>query len=122
MRFRSLLTGRTLLVALVALALVLDICALPAAAEGDAIEVAVSQAPGDTHESNGPHVASCCDVKAVKGAPSCPHARDLLIALPTDVGVLTGAELRTDQRLSTLLAPRRAPDRPLFLLNAVFLI
>lgn len=120
MTFWSLLTGRRLLqilVALVGLTLVVDMCALPAAAESGHVEATAS----DSHPSDGSHVASCCDAKAAKAASSCPHATGLLVALPTEVETVNGAP-RSDQALLTLLAPRRAPDRSLFLLHAVFLI
>lgn len=123
--FRSLLTGRRLLpivVALVGLALVVDVCVLPAAAKWTHVDGIESHAPGNSHQPDGSHLTSCCDAKSVKGAPSCPHASDLLVAVLTDAEIVNGEVPRGDQTLSTFFAPRRAPARSLFLLNAVFLI
>lgn len=125
MTFWPLLTGRRLLpilVALVGLALVGHICALPAA-EWDHVEATESRAPAESDHSDGSHVASCsCDATTAKAAPSCSHATDSLIALLTDGKIVNGGAPPSDQTLSTLLAPRRALDRSLFLLNASFLI
>ena len=123
MKARALFCGRGVLPILVALAvavLVGHICAVPAVAEWEHVGAGDSRAPGNSHDSDGSHIASC-DATIFNTTPACPQSAAAPCAVVTTVTIDRGVRGR-DVALETLIASRRAPDRSLFLLHASFLI
>ena len=123
MKARARVHDRGVLPILVVIAvsiLVGHICALPIAAEWEAVG-AVDSMPVDSHDSDGSHVASC-DAILMKAAPTCPHVTDApCIALSAVADA--DRPFRAQEGASEVRSPlRRAPDRSLFLLHDSFLI
>ena len=115
---RHRLTGPLTLVVLAVVLVLGHICALPETAFW--FSDAHGQAPGEPHHDDGAHVASC-DATVLK--TSSVH-----VASPDAIGgerIDVAHWLYIDERAArtAMVAPlRRAPDRPLFLQHASFLI
>ena len=124
MKARVVARHRGLLPILVAFAvavLVGHICALPAAAEWEAVGAADSRTPADSHDSDGSHVASC-DATISRAAPACSPTTDTPLVLLSAVADLDRSIPAQAVTLETPSPSRRARDRSLFLLHASFLI